>query len=376
MDVLQLNTSTGRVQQVALTSLPASSIETEVWNNSGATILKGSVVYINGAHGNLPTIALSQANTELTSSKTYGFVETDIGDNDNGFVIAAGLISNLDTFGVTEGVTLWLSPTIAGGYTTTKPTAPNHAVSLGTCTRAHPTLGTITVRVQNGYEIEELHNVSINGSLANGDLLQYESSTLLWKNVTTSFVLSVVLTGLSLATSTAIVATDTILVAFGKLQGQLNLFTALVTPQSTNTANSTGSSTAHARADHVHDTVIQKYNTSAITAVTTSSTSYVALSTMSVTVAIAGTYMIVYTVSTSGKGGDTGSTALYNNGSLVTTSESTVVWSINDQRMTHAYVGFIAVTDATNVDVRWKTSNSGNAATARTRSLALIRVSA
>lgn len=182
MDVLQLNTSTGRVQQVALTSLPASSIETEVWNNSGATILKGSVIYISGAHGNLPTIELSDASTELGSSKTYGFVEADIGNNDNGFVIASGLISNLDTFGVTEGLTLWLSPTVPGGYTTTKPTAPNHAVSLGTCTRAHPTQGTINVRVQNGYELGELHNVAINGTLVDKDIIRYDSATSLWKN--------------------------------------------------------------------------------------------------------------------------------------------------------------------------------------------------
>lgn len=158
---------------------------TSVYNNSGSTITKGSIVYINGASGNLPTIALSKADAESTSTKTYGFVVDDISNMASGSVVASGQIRNLDTFGVTEGVTLWLSPSVAGGYTTTKPTAPNHAVVVGVCTRAHPTQGTIEVKIQNGYELEELHNVSIT-SPTNGQVLQYDSSTSLWKNATTS----------------------------------------------------------------------------------------------------------------------------------------------------------------------------------------------
>ena len=37
----------------------------QVWNQSGATISKGKVIYLNGSHGNLPTIALAQANSKL-----------------------------------------------------------------------------------------------------------------------------------------------------------------------------------------------------------------------------------------------------------------------------------------------------------------------
>ena len=40
------------------------------------------------------------------------------------------------------------------------------------------------MHVQNGYELDELHNVSINsGTLANNDALIYESATQLWKNI-------------------------------------------------------------------------------------------------------------------------------------------------------------------------------------------------
>lgn len=162
---------------------------TTVYNKSGAPINKGSVVYINGAHGNLPTIALSQANAESVSSKTYGFVVNTISDMSSGTVVHSGKIGNLDTFGISEGVTLWLSPTIPGGYTTTKPSAPDHTVALGVCTRAHPTQGTIEVTIQNGFELQELHNVSIS-SPTSGQVLVYDSGTSLWKNSSATATLS------------------------------------------------------------------------------------------------------------------------------------------------------------------------------------------
>jgi hypothetical protein len=56
-------------------------------------------------------------------------------------------------------------------------------VFIGTVVRTTPNLGTIVYRIQNGYELEELHNVAINGTLANEDFLQYQSSTALWKNI-------------------------------------------------------------------------------------------------------------------------------------------------------------------------------------------------
>jgi hypothetical protein len=46
----------------------AQNLVTEVYNNSGATIAKGSVVYINGGQGNLPTITKAQADTGCIKS--------------------------------------------------------------------------------------------------------------------------------------------------------------------------------------------------------------------------------------------------------------------------------------------------------------------
>jgi hypothetical protein len=163
----------------------ARNFEVEVRNQSGSTIAAGSIVYISGATGNKPLITLAQANNDANSAQTIGFVKTAIANNGTGYVIVRGELENIDTSALTEGVQLYLSPTTAGTWTTTKPSAPLHLVYVGIVIRAHPTLGTILVAVQNGYELGEIHDVAL-GTLANNDLLAYESSTDLWKNKTYS----------------------------------------------------------------------------------------------------------------------------------------------------------------------------------------------
>lgn len=154
-----------------------------VRNITGATIPKKSAVYINGASGNRPTINYSQANAESTSSKTFGLTESDILHNGVGYVVVDGQLNNVDTTMFTEGQLLWLSPTIPGGLTTTKPSAPNHMVFIGYVVRSHPTEGIIEVKVQNGFELQELHNVAITAP-TNGQALVYDSATQLWTNQT------------------------------------------------------------------------------------------------------------------------------------------------------------------------------------------------
>jgi hypothetical protein len=163
----------------------ARDLEVEVRNQSGSTIAAGSIVYISGATGNKPLITLAQANNDANSAQTIGFVKTAIANNGTGYVIVRGELENIDTSALTEGVQLYLSPTTAGTWTTTKPSAPQHLVYVGIVIRSHPTLGVILVAVQNGYELNELHDVAI-GTLANNNLLAYESSTDLWKNKTYS----------------------------------------------------------------------------------------------------------------------------------------------------------------------------------------------
>lgn len=153
---------------------------TRVYNDTASTITKGQVVYISGAQGNRVAVKLARANSELTSKDTIGLVAESITAGAEGWIINAGSLYKLNTNSLTAGDTIYLSPTTAGAYTTTKPVAPDHTVILGFVQRVSTTVGSIYIKVDNGYELDELHNVLI-ASPINGDLLQYQTSGL-WQN--------------------------------------------------------------------------------------------------------------------------------------------------------------------------------------------------
>jgi hypothetical protein len=166
----------------------AGTLIREIRNTTGATLTKGTIVYISGATGNKPTVSKALATGDSTSAQTFGMCQTNIANNSNGNVVVIGDITGVDTSAFTEGAQLYLSSTTAGTYTTTKQLAPNHLVYIGVVTRAHPTQGQIEVKIQNGYELDEIHDVAIS-SLANNQGLFYESATDLWKNKTIATVL-------------------------------------------------------------------------------------------------------------------------------------------------------------------------------------------
>jgi hypothetical protein len=166
----------------------AQNLVTEVYNKTGATLTKGTVVYINSGQGNLPAVTKAIATGDSTSAQTYGIVQADITNMNNGYVVVAGRITDLDTQAYTEGTQLYLSSTTAGTYTSTKQYAPAHLVYVGIVVRAHPTQGVIEVKIQNGYEMDELHNVSAQ-TPSNNDGLFWEASTSLWKNKSISTIL-------------------------------------------------------------------------------------------------------------------------------------------------------------------------------------------
>ena len=179
---LTLNQQDGGTVIASWTDSDATNLITEVYNQTGATLTKGTIVYINGSHGNLPAVAKALATSDATSAQTYGVVRDDITNMNNGYVIVIGNLENMDTQAYPDGTQLYLSGTTAGAWTSTKPYAPIHLVYVGIVVRSHPTQGVVEVKIQNGYELDELHNVSAQ-SPTNGNLLQYVSSTGLWTNV-------------------------------------------------------------------------------------------------------------------------------------------------------------------------------------------------
>lgn len=154
-----------------------------VKNNTGALLANGSAVYPNGSTGTNNLVALAQANAEATSTQTFGVLTEDIANGSHGYVTTFGMVHDINTSALTEGQPVWLSPTVAGGLTSTKPSAPNHMVLIGFCVRSHAVNGSIFVKVQNGFELNELHDVAISSPAANQYLVRKADNTG-WENRT------------------------------------------------------------------------------------------------------------------------------------------------------------------------------------------------
>lgn len=174
-------TTVGTAVDLAVYSSPR--LIAQVRNETGATLTKGTVVYISGAAGNKATVSKAIATADATSAQTFGVVFADISNNQNGYAVLSGDIAGLDTSAFAAGTQLYLSPSTAGTYTSTKQYAPNHLVYVGVVTRSHVNQGSIEVRIQNGYEMDELHNVSAQNP-TNGQVLIYNESTSLWEKNT------------------------------------------------------------------------------------------------------------------------------------------------------------------------------------------------
>lgn len=155
-----------------------ANIQIEVRNNTGATLLKGSAVYISGVSAGKPTVELA-SNNEINSDFTIGIVKNDILNNTDGVVLVFGVISGINTSSFTEGDELFVG--VGGAITNVAPISPAHRVSIGYALTISPSIGNILVEIKPGAELGKLHDVLI-GNLQNGQVLTYNSSTLVWEN--------------------------------------------------------------------------------------------------------------------------------------------------------------------------------------------------
>ena len=176
---------TGTTRDLSVgTAASTGKLISQVRNETGATLTKGTVVYVSGASSNKALVSKAQANSDATSAQTYGMVQADIPHNQNGYIVVIGAVGGLNTLAFANGTQLYLSGTNAGEYTSTKPYAPTHLVYVGIVTYQHANQGTIEVKIQNGYEMDELHDVSAQ-SPANGNTLVYNSTNSLWESTST-----------------------------------------------------------------------------------------------------------------------------------------------------------------------------------------------
>jgi hypothetical protein len=152
-------------------------------NTNNFTLTKGMVVYINGEAGQRPTFTTSSMATEALSARTMGVVASDITSNNSGFVVMNGVLRNINTSMYSANTELYLSS--SGQFSNQIPVAPNHNVRVGKVLSSAVN-GSIYVYIMNGFELNELHDVLINGSLKdaatnNGGSTLYRSASV-WTN--------------------------------------------------------------------------------------------------------------------------------------------------------------------------------------------------
>jgi len=160
-----------------------SNLVYDVRNQTGSEIPAGSAVYIVGGSGasDHVNVVLALADNDEHSSKTFGITSLAIPNNSIGPVTLEGLIEGIDTSLWDNGDTLWLSPTVPGGIQNTIPATPAHAVFLGYAVRIQQNNGSIFVKIQNGPELSELHDVLIT-NVQNNQSITWDSTNSYWKN--------------------------------------------------------------------------------------------------------------------------------------------------------------------------------------------------
>ena len=171
-----------------------NSLISYVTNADSVTITKGMPVYAFGGVGDRMTVKRAYNTTDATSAQTVGIVlSASIAANQKGLILMQGLLDGLSilpTSTFADGDTIYLGAT-AGTITNVKPYAPNHLVYLGVVTTAsNGSAGRMYVRCQNGYELDELHNVQAQSPTLK-DTLYYDNtvSPAQWKTASISTIL-------------------------------------------------------------------------------------------------------------------------------------------------------------------------------------------
>lgn len=175
---------TGATGATGATPTSVSIVQHEV--KAGVALTKGMAVYVTGSTGNDGTnmiVGKASNASEATSSKVLGLITSSLALNDFGFVITEGLLTGLDTDSANVGDPVWLGVDGALIYgLANKPVAPAHLVYIGVVTRKQQNNGEIFVQPQNGFELEELHNLVLTDK-QNGQVIAWDSINNYWKNV-------------------------------------------------------------------------------------------------------------------------------------------------------------------------------------------------
>lgn len=189
-------------------------------NMSGATILNGSAVYMNGSVGNKPLLELALA-SDPDKIAVVGIATENIENNNDGYVTTRGLVRDIDTNGYPAGTVLFLSSTVSGGNTPIPPTAPDYKIVLGSVVRTHESAGVMGVRIILIPRLLLLSDV-LAAAPNDTDFLRWNSSTSRFELNGDSSIYHTSLSGLDNNDHPQYLLTDDFTVYSGTLQTQID----------------------------------------------------------------------------------------------------------------------------------------------------------
>jgi hypothetical protein len=168
-----------------------------VRNNTGSTILKGTLLAASGAEpsGRIDVAPFEVTGLQDSELRVMGVATANISNGVNGTVMSFGTLRNIDTRGDVasaiavgdetwaEGDILYAHPTVDGKLTKVR---PQHDLAVAFITVRHASSGQIAVRIVPGnFHLEWLHDVSLDyGTITNNQVLTYSTATSLWTSQT------------------------------------------------------------------------------------------------------------------------------------------------------------------------------------------------
>lgn len=154
-----------------------------VVNKTLAIIPDGVPVYVISSQGQRPSVALAKGDAHATSC-VLGVTTQEIAINAEGYVTTNGYVRKIDTRGGaenwTEGDTLYLSKTVAGGLTNVEPSAPHHSGVIGIVTNVSQTQGSIYLNLIRHRDLTGLSDVDGTPVNTTGQILVWNETNKYW----------------------------------------------------------------------------------------------------------------------------------------------------------------------------------------------------
>ena len=150
---------------------------------ASSAITNGQVVMFTGTVGASGALQGAPATglTAATASYVMGVATQDIAYNGWGYITAFGLVRQIDTSAFTDGAILYYNPSVAGGLTTTVPSAPNAKVQV--CAVVHAASnGSLFIRPSFGGILGQYEGDVNIASPLNGQLLIRDQTSGKWVN--------------------------------------------------------------------------------------------------------------------------------------------------------------------------------------------------